>query len=216
MNAPDALAFAALAFCAAHVVAAQSAPGAVGQQIERVTSGLEGAEVIKGDAYARHTLAERMKELNVPAVSIAVIHDGRIEWARGFGMRGPGGEPVDAETVFQAGSISKALAAISALRLVEDGKLSLDEDVNTCLTSWKLPASPVAAGKAVTLRELLTHTAGINVHGFPGYAKGEPVPTLVEVLNGEKPANTPAIRSEGAPGTHWQYSGGGTRSCSRC
>jgi CubicO group peptidase (beta-lactamase class C family) len=209
MNLSRTLALAALSLCAAHVMAAQSAPGAVEQQIDRVTSGLEGAVVIKGDAHARHTLAERMKELNVPGVSIAVIHDGRIEWARGFGVRGPGGEPVDAKTVFQAGSISKPLAAMAALRLVEDGKLSLDEDVNTYLTSWKLPASPVMEGKAVTLRELLTHTAGINVHGFPGYAKGEPVPTLVEVLNGEKPANTPAIRSEAAPGTHWQYSGGG-------
>jgi CubicO group peptidase (beta-lactamase class C family) len=111
--------------------------------------------------------------------------------------------------MFQAGSISKPLAAMAALRLVEQGKLSLDADVNTLLTSWKLPNDPVAAGKPVTLRELLTHTAGITVHGFPGYASTAPVPTLVQVLNGEKPANTPAIRSEAVPGAHWKYSGGG-------
>jgi CubicO group peptidase (beta-lactamase class C family) len=93
--------------------------------------------------------------------------------------------------------------------LVQEGKLSLDTDVNTYLTSWKFPSDPVAAGKPITLRALLTHTAGTTVHGFPGYASTAPVPTLVQVLNGEKPANTPAIRSEAAPGARWQYSGGG-------
>ena len=98
---------------------------------------------------------------------------------------------------------------MAALRLVEQGKLSLDADINTYLTSWKLPADPVTGGKPVTLHELLTHTAGITVHGFPGYATTDKVPTLVQVLNGEKPANTPAIRSAVAPGAHWEYSGGG-------
>ncbi len=111
--------------------------------------------------------------------------------------------------MFQAGSISKPLAAMAALKLVEQGKLTLDANINTYLTSWKLPASPVAAGKPVTLRELLTHTAGITVHGFPGYALNEPVPTLLQVLNGERPANTAAIRSEAPPGEQWKYSGGG-------
>jgi CubicO group peptidase (beta-lactamase class C family) len=165
--------------------------------------------VIKGDEHATHTLADRMKGLNVPGVSIAVIHEGKIEWARGFGVSSIGGSPVTAESMFQAGSISKPLAAMAALRLVQQGKLSLDVDVNTLLTSWKLPIDPVAAGKPVTLRELLAHTAGITVHGFPGYASTAAVPTLVQVLNGEKPANTPAIRSETVPGDKWNYSGGG-------
>jgi CubicO group peptidase (beta-lactamase class C family) len=106
-------------------------------------------------------------------------------------------------------SISKPLAAMAALRLVEQGKLSLDADINTFLTTWKFPADPVAVSKPVTLRELLTHTGGTTVHGFPGYASTEPVPTLVQVLNGEKPANTPAICSEAVPGAKWNYSGGG-------
>ena len=55
----------------------------------------------------------------------------------------------------------------------------------------------------------MTHTAGMTVHGFPGYAAGAPVPTLVQVLNGEKPANTPAIRIDTPPGIKWRYSGGG-------
>lgn len=98
---------------------------------------------------------------------------------------------------------------MACLRLVEQGKLSLDTDVNTYLSSWKLPSDPVQQGKPVTLRELLTHTGGTTVHGFPGYASNEPVPTLIQVLNGEKPANTAPIRSEAAPGARWNYSGGG-------
>jgi CubicO group peptidase (beta-lactamase class C family) len=142
-------------------------------------------------------------------LSIAVIHHGVIEWAQGFGVMSVGGPLVTAETLFQAGSISKPVAAMAALHQVQIGKLSLDADVNTVLTSWKLPDAAVAGGKPVTLRELLTHTGGTTVHGFPGYATDAPVPSLVQVLNGEKPANTPAIRIEAAPGSKWNYSGGG-------
>ena len=150
-----------------------------------------------------------MARLHIPGVSVAVIHNGSIEWARGFGVRQIDRKPVDAETLFQAGSISKPVAALAALHLVQLGKLALDTDVNTELRTWKLPSSPAANGKPVTLRELLTHTGGTTVHGFPGYAANAPVPSLVQVLNGEPPANTPAIRIESEPGSKWNYSGGG-------
>lgn len=198
--------------CAAQFNFAQNplpASSAIERHIQHVENGLIGGVLIKGEAHATHKLAERMKELSVPGVSIAVVHEGRIEWARGFGVTRIGGPPVKADTLFQAGSISKPLAAMAALKLVEQNKLSLDADINSYLTSWKLPASPVAAGKTVTLRELLSHTAGITVHGFPGYASNQPVPTLVQVLNGERLANTSAIRSEAPPGQQWNYSGGG-------
>src|SRR5712691_2780865 len=103
----------------------------VEQRIQHVTSGLIGGVVLSGQEHATHTLPDRMKELKVPGVSIAVIHEGKIEWARGFGVRELGGAPVNADTMFQAGSISKPVAAMAALRLVQDGKLSLDADVNT-------------------------------------------------------------------------------------
>ena len=145
----------------------------------------------------------------VQGVSIAVIHRGQIEWARGFGFAVEGGALMSTDTLLQAGSISKPLAAMTALRLVQQGKLSLDTDVNQTLTSWKIPASKAAADKPVTLRELLNHTAGTTVHGFPGYANAETVPTLIQVLNGQKPANTPAIVVEAEAGSRWNYSGGG-------
>jgi len=201
-----------ISFVAAPLGTAQNTPAPspdVAQHIKHIENGLAGAVVLKGDARSTHNLAARMKELNVPGVSVAVLHNGVIEWAQGFGVSSTDGPPVNAETMFQAGSISKPLAAMAALRLVQQGKLSLDADINTELTSWKLPSDPVQAGKPVTLRELLTHTGGTTVHGFPGYASNDTVPTLVQVLNGEKPANTPAIRSEAAPGTKWNYSGGG-------
>ncbi len=179
------------------------------QHIKDVEAGLAPSVILKDDPHPRHSLGERMTALHVPGVSIAVIHHGTIEWAQGFGVTSLDGPAVTAETLFQAGSISKPLAAMAALHQVQLGKLSLDADVNTVLTSWKLPDAPVASGKVVTLRELLTHTGGTTVHGFPGYATDAPVPSLVQVLNGEKPANTPAIRIEAAPGSKWNYSGGG-------
>jgi CubicO group peptidase (beta-lactamase class C family) len=174
-----------------------------------VTACLPPPVVVKGEAPVCATLAAQMAELHVPGVSVAVVHDGKIEWAQGFGVAALGGKQVDAHTMFQAGSISKPVATLATLRLVQEGKLTLDADVDTELTSWKLPASAAAPGAKVTLRELLTHTAGMTVHGFPGYAQGEAVPTLVQVLDGAKPANTQAIRIETAPGTKWNYSGGG-------
>jgi CubicO group peptidase (beta-lactamase class C family) len=179
------------------------------QHIKDVEAGLLPSVVLKDDLHPGHSLSERMTALHVPGVSIAVIHHGVIEWAQGFGVTSVGGPPVTAATLFQAGSISKPLAAMAALHQVQEGKLSLDADVNTVLTSWKLPDAPIAGGKPVTLRELLTHTGGTTVHGFPGYATDAAVPSLVQVLNGEKPANTPAIRIEAAPGNKWNYSGGG-------
>jgi CubicO group peptidase (beta-lactamase class C family) len=178
-------------------------------RIERVGACLTSAVVAKDDPHVCQSLEERMVADHVPGVSIAVVHDGAIEWAQGFGVAERGGAPVTAETLFQAGSISKPVAAMAALHLVEQGRLSLDSDVNEALTSWKIPPNATAPGAVVTLRELLSHTAGLTVQGFPGYAAGAPVPTLVQVLNGEKPANTDPIRLEAPPGSRWKYSGGG-------
>jgi CubicO group peptidase (beta-lactamase class C family) len=174
-----------------------------------VTDCIQLPVIVQGGPRECKTLVARMAELKVPAVSVAVIHNGTLVWAEGFGSRGPDGRPVTKETLFQAGSISKPVAAMAALYLVQTGKLSLDADINRALTSWQIPPSTVAPDATVTLRELLTHTAGMTVHGFPGYAAGSPVPTLTQVLDGTKPANTPPIRIEKVPGTEWQYSGGG-------
>jgi CubicO group peptidase (beta-lactamase class C family) len=181
----------------------------VQSRIENVGACLTTPVVEKGDPQACQTLADRMVADHVPGVSVAVIHNGAIEWALGFGVVRLGGAPVTAETLFQAGSISKPVAAMAALYLVEQGRLSLDSDVNQALTSWKISPNAAAPGAVVTLRELLSHTAGLTVQGFPGYAATAPIPTLVQILNGEKPANTDPIHLEAPPGSRWKYSGGG-------
>jgi CubicO group peptidase (beta-lactamase class C family) len=159
---------------------------------------------------APKSLTQRMAELNVPGVSIAFIEDGKVAWARAYGVADASDRrPATPETLFQAASMSKALAATTALRLVEQGRLDLDEDVNRRLKGWQVPESPLTAMEKVTLRRLLSHTAGLTVSGFPGYALGKPVPTTVQILNGEPPANTAPIRSFEAPGGAYAYSGGG-------
>jgi len=181
----------------------------VQEHLHKVISCLPPPVIVKGDKPSCTPLTQRMTELKVPGVSIAVIHNGSIEWARAFGVMKEGGAPVTEDTLFQAGSISKPIAAMAALYQVQKGTLSLDADINSELISWKVPESSAANGKPVTLRELLTHTAGLTVHGFPGYATNAPLPTLIQVLNGDKPANTPPIRLESEPGSKWNYSGGG-------
>lgn len=158
----------------------------------------------------RLSLAQLMELYKVPGLSIAVIDDFKIAWAKGYGTIGTGSStPVTARTLFQAGSISKPVAATGALYLVEHGKLSLDEDVNSKLKTWKVPENEFTREQKVTLRRLMSHTGGLTGHGFPGYDADGSVPTLVEIFNGEKPANTAPIRVDVVPGTLERYSGGG-------
>ncbi|POY37350.1 hypothetical protein C3K47_06185 [Solitalea longa] len=158
-----------------------------------------------------HTLQERMAHYNVNGISIAVIKDYKVEWARGYGWANQAEQrPVTTTTLFQAGSISKSLNGIGVLKLVQDGKLNLLNDINDYLKSWKFPYDSLSKGKKINTANLLSHSAGLTVHGFQGYEVGTPLPTLPQVLNGTPPANSPAVRSAFEPGAKFQYSGGGT------
>jgi CubicO group peptidase (beta-lactamase class C family) len=176
--------------------------------IAAIENELQPRLVIRGEPLETSTLAERMETLRVPGVSIAVINNGEIEWARGYGLADvESGRPVTTTTLFQAASISKPVAATAALKFVQDGLLELDEDVNGKLVSWRVPENEFTGAQSVTLRGLVTHTAGMTVHGFPGYARDEEVPSTVGVLDGE--GNTPPIRVDTEPRTQYRYSGGG-------
>lgn len=186
-----------------------SEPSSVESRIKRVEMGLLPAVLVKGDPS--WSIEERMKHYKVPGLSIAVINNHKIEWARSYGVKDiETREPVILETLFQAGSISKPVAAMVALKKVEQGKIKLDENINNKLTSWKLPDNEFTAKKKVTLAHLLSHTGGLTVHGFPGYAIKEKIPTLQQVLDGADPANTAPVRVDMEPGTKFRYSGGGT------
>ena len=158
----------------------------------------------------RWNLEERMKKYNINGVSIAVIHNYKIEWARGYGYADVSeNRSVTENTLFQAASISKSLNAVGVLRLVQEKKLDLNADINKYLLTWKFPYDEKSNNKQITLTNLLSHTAGLTIHGFPGYAKGDSLPTLLQVLDGRKPSNTEAVRSSDEPGKRVNYSGGG-------
>ncbi len=193
--------------------ATQSSPAQnpdLSARISRIESGLLPAVVIKGQPSQPMAIADRMAHHKVPGVSVAFFDHGQILWTRAYGFADVAAKkPVTPDTLFQAASISKPVSALAALRLVQDGKLTLDEDVNVKLRAWKVPENSFTEKEKVTIRRILSHSAGLTVHGFPGYASDETVPTVVQILNGEKPANTDPIRVDVVPGTLWRYSGGG-------
>lgn len=178
-------------------------------RMDAVLAGLRPRVEIAGREL-RWTLEERMAAHSVPAASIAVIEGGEISWARAVGVKEAGSsDSVTAATLFQAGSVSKPVAATAMLRLVERGTLDLDADVNRYLTSWHVPENRFTGEEKVTLRRIVSHSAGLTVHGFRGYAPGEPVPGTVQVLQGAPPANSAPVVVDTFPGAVFRYSGGG-------
>ncbi|MET1260579.1 serine hydrolase [Flagellimonas sp. DF-77] len=184
---------------------------ALNERIAQIENGLQSnLQIQYGDSLIKsvYALEERMHELQIPGVSIAVLHQGELHWAKGYGMADSLEQrKVTHETVFQAGSISKPVAATRAHQLVEQGLIHLDSNVNHYLSSWKLPDNEFTATEKVTLRRMLNHTAGLTVWGFPGYAQGDTVPSIPDILDGK--GNTDAVRVYKEPGESWRYSGGG-------
>jgi CubicO group peptidase (beta-lactamase class C family) len=199
--------------CVAALAASIAIPVIAGDarniRIHRVIQEMPPPVLVRGESPLFTSLATRMKELRVPAVSIAVIHEGRIEWARGFGITRWGGPPVTDRTLFQAASISKPVFALAVLRLADTGRLNLHANVNDYLTTWKIPDSPITRQAPVTIRALLSHSAGITEQGFRGYEPKAPLPTLSQILDGAPPANNSPVRVDVPPGERYRYSGSG-------
>ena len=184
------------------------AQSSIERKIVRVEQGLLSA--LGDPPWKRMGLAERMEHYNVPGVSIAVINDYQIEWVKGYGVLEAGtSECVTPDTLFQTASLGKPVVAVAALQHVDRGDFELDGEVNRRLVSWKVPASEFTAQEQVTLRRLLSHSAGTTVPAFVGYAQGEDVPNLQQILDGQPPANSPPVRVNTIPGTKQIYSGGG-------
>lgn len=178
------------------------------EEINRVENGLRNAVVFEGDPS--WNIIDRMQHHGVPGVSIAVIKDYKVHWVKHYGVTDKEtNQAVNGQTLFQAGSISKPVAAYGALKLVEDKKLSLDAPVNEQLIGWQIPDNKFTKKQPVALKHLLNHSAGLTVHGFGGYAAGEAVPSMLQILDGEKPANSGSIRVNMQPETQFRYSGGG-------
>jgi CubicO group peptidase (beta-lactamase class C family) len=180
------------------------------EKIKQVENNLSGWVHIQ-DSVNEWNLQQRMGVYKIRGLSIAVVHNYIIEWARGYGVMDTATQkPVTTQTLFQAGSISKSLNSVGVLKLAQDKKIDLYTDINNYLHTWKFPYDSLSKGTKITVANLLSHTAGLTLHGFPGYARGDTIPSLTEVLNGKPPANTRPIRSQFEPGLRFQYSGGGT------
>lgn len=189
--------FATLIVSVALALGAQSSGTVQTQSLIPAT--LRPAWVAQGGEEAPRTLAASMEEHHVPAVGLAVIKDGNVVGSEVIGA--------PSDTVFQAASLSKPVAAVAALLLVQRGKLKLDAPL-TRAGNWPLPASVFTESKRPTLRQLLSHTSGLGVSGFLGY-EAEPLPALDDMLDGKPPANSSAMLFEAEPGSIWKYSGGG-------
>ncbi len=156
------------------------------------------------------SVTDRMKAYGVPGASVAIIHDGKIVLTKGYGVLSANSNvPVDDQTVFSAGSVSKVANAALILRMVQEGILDLDKDVNDYLKSWKVPQNGYTQSKKVTLRHLLSHTSGFSQHGFPDFEPGEQLPTTVQTLSGSGPAKHGPVELMFEPGQNMDYSGGG-------
>lgn len=198
--------FAVLFFIAAPLLG--QSDNSLEARINRIENGLTSTLQIEGEEVPTYNINERLKQLNIPGLSIAFVSNGEVEWARAYGMADRSeNRPMTTETMLLAGSISKPVAALRAHQLVEAGKFDLDVNVNNYLKSWKLPENEFTEKKKVTLRGILNHTAGLTVWGFPGYDKGDKIPTTAEVLDGK--GNTDSVRVYKEPGESWMYSGGG-------
>ncbi len=180
----------------------------VQKQIQSVENGLFSRILLNGKG---DNIVYRMNLLKVKGLSIAVIKDYKIEWAKGYGFADVNEKRlVTTTTVFEPGSISKSLNALGALKLAQVHKMDLYKDINSYLKQWQFPYDSISKGSKITLANLLSHTAGLGVHGFLGYDRNASIPSLVQILNGKEPSISPAIRSFIEPNKTYEYSGGGT------
>ncbi len=187
----------------------ETATIALADRIGRIENGMLPAVLIAGEDQPKSTVWEIMERYRVPGVSVAVINDGRLEWARGYGVVESGGSAVNTETLFFAGHISQGLAAAVTLRLAGDRSLSLDDDVNDRLVSWAVPENEFTRSEKVTLRRVLSHASGLNIPTFRGYGVDERLPSLRQILDGEPPARNQPIEVVATPGSEQRYSLGG-------
>jgi CubicO group peptidase (beta-lactamase class C family) len=178
--------------------------------ISGVENGLLPQIQLQDSAFIRYSIEDRLKFYNIPSVSIAIINNGHLEWAKAYGYASISDDKkADTSTLYQAASLSKSINAVAIMRLIQERKLSLDEDIRHYLKTWAIPENEFTINSKITLRQLLSHTAGINVRGFQGYKNTESIPSINAILEGSPPANNEPIKAVSWAGAQVNYSGGG-------
>ena len=188
-------------------------PGSLTEDVEKRIYQVENSlsEWVLIEGTSKWNILDRMKHYNVKGLSIAVIKDHQIEWAKGYGYTDSlQTNPIITSTVFQAASISKSLNSMALVKLAQEGKIDLDADINNYLKRWKFPYDSLSNGQVITTKNLLNHSGGLSISGFPGYATSDSIPSIIDILNGTGPANTAAVPSIFEPNKRVSYSGGGT------
>ena len=201
----------AIALCLLACLVQAPSQSATTDSVAEYVAVVERAQHPDRGGFDSLTLQQLMERAHVPGVSVAVIQDFKVHWAKAYGVADVAtGAKVDTETLFQAASISKPVTAMALLKAAQDGKFAIDDDINSILRSWKLPGGKFVSGRAVTPRMLASHTSGLgDGFGFPGYDPAAVLPSLVQILNGEQPSNVGAVLMERAPLQATKYSGGG-------
>ena len=180
------------------------------KKIAQLETSLQTPLKFSGVSDQLHTMEERMTHYAVPGVSMTLIDQGEIVWAKTWGTADNSTQqPLSIDTLFQAASISKPVAALGALKMVENGDFSLSVPMNDCLRRWQFPDNEFTQKEPITLAHLLSHTAGTTLHGFGGYAQSASQATAIEVLEGSGAANSAEVDVDTVPGTNFRYSGGG-------
>ena len=192
-------------------ISAQKLNREIKNKIEKVENSLSPSVISGSHKVPDFNITERMNQLHVKGVSIAVINNYKIEWVKAYGYADEEeNRKADINTLFQAASISKTINSLAFMKLVQLGKIDLDKDINHYLTSWSFPYDSISKNKIITSRNLLSHSGGLDVSGFGGYERTAAIPTIVQILNGTPPANSKVVRSVKEPGVDFDYSGGGT------
>ncbi|QGX40543.1 serine hydrolase domain-containing protein [Permianibacter aggregans] len=179
------------------------------QAASRIENNLLPVQYLRGHVISK-SIPQVMLEENIPGVSIAFVDNGKIAWTKTYGYAQlVTAENVTPDTVFAGASLSKPIAAMAALKLVDQNVLSLDQDVNRYLKDWQLPANEFTQQQKVTLRHLIGHTSGVGNHLWSSYDVGAEVPTLEQMLAGKPPSVDPAVSMIAAPGERQKYSNPG-------
>lgn len=182
------------------------------EKIQQVENGLNLPKTVaKEKGIQRNTIEEQLKTYQINGISVAVVNEGKIEWTKAYGLADASqGNLVNEQMLFQCASIGKIVTALAALHLVKTGKIDLDEDVNQKLKRWQIKENENTQQQKVTLRHLLSHSAGFtDDYGFLGYAPGSKIPNILQILNNEAPQATKVMQVNHTPGTQELYSGGG-------